>query len=320
MQKRQRVISKDWQKEMENKQSLASQGPGKYHESVMVDQVISALHICSRSKHLKKACKYIDATLGTGGHTLEILKLGGEVLGIDLDPKMVEMSRKRIGKEILDRDKYSLVNGNFTDIDRIAKENGFEKVSGILLDLGVSNLHLKDLERGFSFANREAPLDMRINPEAQGVKASDLLNILREDQLRNLFEVTIEPGPAKWISKKVTEFRKRSPILKVNDMLEICDGLRTGKHGLNEATLPFLALRIAVNSELENLKEVLPKAYNLLEVGGRLVVISFHSGEDKIVKDFMTGKGVSGFDIASADELEGNPRARSAKMRILEKK
>jgi 16S rRNA (cytosine1402-N4)-methyltransferase len=221
---------------------------------------------------------------------------------------------------------FKLINGNFTEIDEIAKRNDWTPVSGILFDLGVSNVHLKDFERGFSFENPEAELDMRLNPETQGVKASDLLNVLREDQLRVMFEVTLDPGAAKWITGRVIHSRLNAPIKSVKDMLEICQGLRS-KPGLNEATLPFLALRIAVNSELDNLKEVLPKAFGLLEKGGRLVVISFHSKEDEIVKDFYKEKSKADKakiitfkpTKAGTEEIEENKRARSAKMRILQK-
>jgi 16S rRNA (cytosine1402-N4)-methyltransferase len=288
-----------------------------YHESVLVQEVLQALHF-------EKARKYIDATVGNGGHALEILKKGGHVLGIDLDPKMLAIAQERL-KDSGIKD-YKLVNGNFTEIDRIAGENDFSPVNGILFDLGVTNLHLKDLERGFSFENPEALLDMRINPETQGVKAADLLNVLREDQLEDLFEVTLEPGAAKWITGRVLHSRAEKPIVTVGDMLEVSEGLRTGKAGLNEATLPFLALRIAVNSELANLEEALPKAFEILGKGGRLVVISFHSGEDAIVKNFFKEKSKEGAEIitfkpilAGEEEIALNRRARSAKMRVLEK-
>jgi 16S rRNA (cytosine1402-N4)-methyltransferase len=287
------------------------------HESVLVAEVIEALHI-------NKGCRYIDATLGNGGHTLEILKKGGHVLGIDLDPEMISIADKRLKESGFSN--YKLVNGNFTEIDKIANENDWNPADGILLDLGVANLHLKDLERGFSFGNEVAQLDMRLNPEAQGVKGSDLLNVLREDQLRELFEVTLEPGAAKWISGRVLHSRSEKAIATVGDMLEISKGLKTGKTGLNEATLPFLALRIAVNCELTNLEEVLPKAFNLLAKGGRLVVISFHSREDAIVKNFFKEKSKDGAEIITfkpilvrEEEIALNRRARSAKMRILEK-
>lgn len=288
-----------------------------YHESVLVTEVIESLHI-------NKGFKYIDATVGNGGHSLEILKQGGEVLGIDLDPKMLEIADERLKKSGFKN--YKLVNGNFTQIDTIAKEYGFCPANGILIDLGVTNLHLKDLERGFSFANKEAELDMRINSEAQGVKAKDLLNVLREDQLEDLFSVTLEPGAAKWITGRVLHSREAKPIESVGDLLEISEGLKTGKSGLNEATLPFLAIRIAVNSELSNLEEVLPKVFDLLAKDGRLVVISFHSGEDAIVKNFFKGKEGKEAEIitfkpvlAGVEEININRRARSAKMRVIKK-
>jgi 16S rRNA (cytosine1402-N4)-methyltransferase len=280
-----------------------------YHESVMTSEVVEALHI-------NKACKYIDATLGTGGHTLAIIQQGGTVLGIEADPEMLAIAKERLSKEISEG-KCKLVNGNFTDIDRIAKENGFTEISGILFDLGVSNLHLTDTARGFSFGSAEADLDMRISREAQGVKASDLLNLLRRDQLVELFSVTLEPGAARWVSGRVLAFREKQKFEKVGDFLEVCNGLKTGKKSLNVATLPFLALRIAVNSELDNLKIALPKAFDLLTEGGRLAVITFHSKEEEIVKEFFGKKGE--YIAPKANEIDRNQRSRSAKLRILQK-
>ncbi|EKE12209.1 MAG: S-adenosyl-methyltransferase MraW [uncultured bacterium] len=291
----------------------------KYHETVLVNEVVEALHI-------EKGKKYIDATLGNAGHTLEILKRGGEVLGIEMDPEMIAIAEERIKKESIKSKNYKFVQGNFTSIKELAEENGWGEVDGILFDFGVTNLHLKDEERGFSFGNADAALDMRINPEKQGVKASDLLNVLREDQLRDLFEITLDPGSAKWISGRVLHSRLLKPIETVGDLLEISQGLKTGKTGISEATLPFLAVRIAVNSELENIKEALPKAFGLLKNGGRMVVISFHSKEDVLVKDFFKEKEALGANritfkpvTAGSMELLENKRARSAKMRVLEK-
>lgn len=288
-----------------------------YHETVLINEVVENLLI-------KKGGKYIDATLGNGGHALEILKIGGNVLGIDMDPKMIDIARTRLKKENLKG--YTLINDNFININEISKRHGWEKVDGIIFDLGVTNLHLKDLERGFSFANPEAELDMRINPEVQGVKGSDLLNLLREDQLREMFEAVLEPGAAKWLTGRVLHSRAKKPITTVSDFLEICEGLKVGKTRINEATLPFLALRIAVNSELTNLEEVLPKAFDLLLKNGRLVVISFHSGEDVLVKNFFNKKAEEGAKtisskpiLAGEKELFENKKSRSAKMRVLEK-
>ena len=285
---------------------------------MLVDEIIEVLHI-------EKTRKYIDATLGSGGHTLEIVKRGGQVLGIELDPEMLRVAEERLAKYI-EEGKCRLVNDNFINIDTVAKEYGWVPVEGILLDLGVTNIHLKDLTRGFSFENPSAELDMRINPGVQGVKAADLLNVLREDQLEELFKITLDPGSAKWIAGRVLHSRAAKPVATVGDMLEISEDLKIGKKGLHKATLPFLALRIAVNSELSNLEEVLPKAFGLLARGGRLVVISFHSGEDAIVKNFFRQKTKEGAKIltfkpilAGEAELGVNRRARSAKMRVLQR-
>lgn len=278
---------------------------GKVHETVLVEEVVSHLHI-------NKLEKYIDATLGTGGHTLEIVKKGGKVLGIEADPEMLAISKQRLG------DKATLVNGNFTNIDKVAKENNFEEVDGILLDLGVTNLHLLDDERGFSFSNSNpnTTLDMRLDRINQGVKGSDLLNVLRVDQLQKLFDTTLDRSSSRWITKKIIERRKLRPFQAVSDFLDICEELRSKKQ-INKATLPFLALRIAVNSELDNLREVLPKAYNLLKKEGKLLVITFHSGEERIIKEF---KKENVLITPSNDEIEKNPRARSAKLRVIIKK
>lgn len=289
------------------------------HESVLVSEVVDALHI-------EKGKKYIDATLGNAGHFLEILKKGGDALGIELDPKMVKISEERIKSESVSLPRWKIVNDNFVNIDKIVERENWKQVNGILFDLGVTNLHLKDMGRGFSFENPEALLDMRINQGTEGVKGSDLLNILREDQLEDLFEITLDPGAAKWITGRVMHSRAAKPIATVGDLLEVSHGLKTGRTGLNEATLPFLAVRIAVNSELSNLEEVLPKAFEILEKGGRLVVISFHSKEDAIVKNFFKEKKGEGAEIitfkpvlAGEEEINVNRKARSAKMRVLQK-
>lgn len=284
----------------------------KIHESVMVGEVLDSLHV-------KKLGKYIDATLGTGGHTLEIIKAGGEVLGIEADPEMLALAESRIRSEVHDSDKYKLVNDNFVNIDQIAKKNNFNDIDGIILDLGVSNLHLLDEERGFSFSNSnpDTVLDMRLNPKMQGVKASDLLNVLREDQLQNLFEVALDRSSSRWISSQIVKTREQRPFKTIADFMEICANLKNEKSHLHPATLPFLALRIAVNSELSNLEEVLPKAYKLLKPGGKLLVITFHSKEDGLVKSFDKN---SKLVLPSANEIENNNRARSAKLRIIVKK
>src|SRR3990167_4142202 len=251
----------------------------KVHETVLREEVTEYLSI-------QPGKKFIDATLGTAGHSLDIVSAGAKVLGIDIDPEMIALAKTRLTEVCPKGDCFTLVCGNFRKIDGIAKEADYEAVDGIIFDLGVSNIHLKDDKRGFSFENTETELDMRLNPQDQGVSASELLNVLRQDQLRELFEITMDPGAAVWLSRRVVSAREVTPFKTVGDFLAVTRGIRT-KPGLNPATLPMLALRIAVNTELENLVEALPKAFELLGKEGKLVVISFHSGEDRVVKGFF---------------------------------
>ena len=179
------------------------------HTSVLLKESVDSLHI-------QNGAKYIDATLGAGGHTEEILRRGGLVLGIEADPKMLEIARKRVGEAC-----PTLFLGNFRDIASIAHEHGFEKVSGVLFDLGISSVHLDSDPRGFSFRNPNASLDMRLNTEAQGVTAADLLNSLDKTQLTILFE-------SKLIAQKVVESRKNKPFESVGDFLSLF-GQKWGK-------------------------------------------------------------------------------------------
>lgn len=281
------------------------------HNPVLVGQVIDFL-IVSTGK------KYLDLTVGAGGHSLEIIKRGGRVLGIDLDPEILARARQVLGNQA------TLVEGNYKDVDLIAKENGFEKLDGILLDLGLSSFQLDSPERGFSF-RFDAPLDMRMSPEL-GVRAVDLVNGLNVGELEELFMKLGEEKQARRIAKEIVGSRVDHKITTTTELAEIVKKVKKvsfGKH-IHPATQVFQALRIAVNDELNNLREVLPKASSLLGKDGRLVVISFHSLEDRIVKDFfkssselkvLTEKPIT----ASEEEVGLNPRSRSAKMRVAEK-
>lgn len=280
----------------------------KYHEPVLVKEVLSQLA-------LLKDKKIIDATLGTGGHTLAMVKAGAEVLGIEGDPEIVAIAKERLAKSG-PPSGWKVVRGNFREIDRIAQENGFGGVDAVLFDLGLANLQLTSPTRGFSFGAPEAKLDMRIDPTGQGVTGADLLNGLRKDQLEALFAEVLDFSSSRWLAKKVVEKRALRPISTVGDFLEICRGLRS-KPKLNPATLPFLALRLAVNCELENLKEALPKSLNLLKKGGKLLVITFHSKEKEVIRGFS--KDFVGPIAPSEDEIGANPRSRSAKLFVLNK-
>lgn len=283
----------------------------KYHEPVLVKEILSNLGL---DAPLKTKVRIIDATLGTGGQTQVMVKANAEVLGIEADPEMLKIAEDRLNKDNLR--PCRLVLGNFKDIDIIAQKEGFSKVDGVLFDLGITNLQLMSGERGFSFSNCEAALDMRIDTGNQTVTGADLLNVLREDQLIDLFKAVLDISSARWLAKRVIEKRTKEPIRTAGHFLDICQNLK-GKPALNPATLPFLALRMAVNCELENLALALPKAFGLLKKGGKILVITFHSGEEKVVRDFS--KNFVGPIKPEIKEISSNPRSRSAELFVFKK-
>jgi len=292
-----------------------------YHVPVLLEEAISYLKV-------KKGGKYIDATLGDGGHTLEILRLGGEVLGIDVDSDSIGRVGKRleVGGWKLENE-IKLVRGNFKDIDKIASDCGFTEVDGILYDLGMSRFQLEGSGRGFSF-QKDEPLDMRADPKLT-VRALDLVNGLTENELDALFNKLGEEKFSRRFAGAISSRRRVKRIENTSDLKEIIRkslprGYRRGK--LDPATKVFQALRMAVNSETSNLKESLPRAVRLLKPHGRLVVISFHSLEDRIIKNYINTERPKG-DIRSLtkkpitpteEEISRNPWARSAKMRVVE--
>lgn len=309
------------------------------HKPVLVKEINRAFGLVAPLNNQAKVSKkvVIDATLGGGGHAAEFLLNGAYVLGIDADEEMVKIAGENLQKIVDSKlacptgnydDFFKIVNGNFSEIDTIASENKIKIASAILLDLGISSYHYLFDNRGFSFQKPQDLLDMRLSTK-QKVTAADLLNALGKDNLMDLFLQALPYPDALRLTKEVLEFRKLRPIVKVSDMLEIISKTASGgkgykKSGINKSTLPFLALRIAVNSELDNLATALEKAWNLLESGGKLAVISFHSGEDRVVKSFFKERlGDNGKDqeyiVPGEDEIAFNPRARSAKLRILTK-
>ncbi len=297
------------------------------HDPVLLKETLELLHFKNQGSYISKLSKtksFIDATLGAGGHTIEICKLGGKVLGIDADSEMLEVARKRLKDAC---PGVFTAHGNFRNISRIARENGFEAVDGILFDLGISTLHLKDFKRGFSFDETDSALDMRLDAKYQNVTGADLLNVLRQDQLMRLFSEAMDFKLAKKLSEEVVKARVIRRFKTVGDFLEVIEKLPKGNFKINPATKPFMALRIAVNSELDSLKEGLAGALELLKVGGRVAVITFHSGEDRIVKEIFgdwekqgRGREVNEKPIVPIkDEVEKNKKARSAKLRVFEK-
>lgn len=291
-----------------------------YHEPVLLREVVDALD-------LQRGAWYLDATLGDGGHSLGILKLGGRVLGIDVDPQAIKRSKKRFEQIGIDKGRYCLIQGNFRHLKELIKHNdlGQDKFKGILFDLGVSNLQLEDPNRGFSFI-RDGPLDMRMDPNL-GVRAADLVNALNKGELNELFTKLGQEKNAKALAAALVSARQVNPIQTTKGLAEIVEMVVKKRGKIHPATKLFQALRIAVNDELNVLKEALPQALEFLNKNGRLVVISFHSLDDRIIKNkfrdwealgkgyVLTNKPV----VPSPDEIRKNPKSRSAKLRVFEK-
>ncbi|OGM09042.1 16S rRNA (cytosine(1402)-N(4))-methyltransferase [Candidatus Woesebacteria bacterium RBG_13_34_9] len=301
------------------------------HQPVMVNEVIEALNI-DRIAHLKEV-RIVDATVGLGGHSIEFVKRGINVLGIDSDFNSLKIAENNLSKacplsHIKHMGKcFTLIKGNFRNLKRISLENNFNWVDGILFDLGISSYQLNDLQRGFSFKYRESPLDLRIDKDSSAINGMDLLNALNPSQLIDLFRITLDYRRARDLSYAIVLARNKRKIEKVVDFLNIIDKTIFSKKSIDKATLPFLALRIAVNSELQNLRESLPQTLNILKSGGRCVVICFHSGEDAIVKNIFKQmeirKMVKIFIkkpiLPGISEININKRAKSAKLRYFEK-
>jgi 16S rRNA (cytosine1402-N4)-methyltransferase len=285
-------------------------GPKKYHQPVLLKETRELLQV-------KKGGRYVDGTIGGGGHTRAILELGGWVLGIDQDPEAIAYV-KDCFKEEVSRGQLVLRQGNFANLKEIAQAAKWCPVDGVLLDLGVSSHQLETDYRGFSF-NLGGKLDMRMDQMAQIPDAGDLINGLTEKELTELFLKLGEENFARKIARKIVEHRKKRLIETTDDLAKII--LEVRRKGRRDRTHPatrvFQALRIAVNDELNSLKAALPQAVEILRPGGRLLVISFHSLEDRIVKQFFNNgqKPIT----PSREEIEANPRARSGKLRVYEK-
>lgn len=289
-----------------------------YHKPVLLDETLNYLQV-------KKGGKYIDCTLGDGGHTLEILRKGGVVLGMDVSDQSLERSVKRIAEEGFENE-FVPVKGNFKDIENLSKQHGFSQVDGILFDLGYSSSQLDVDQSGLSFL-KEQPLDMRLNSEL-GVSAADLVNALPEKELERVFYDYADERFARRFAQAIVQYRNLKKFQTTKDLSDLLVSVAPPgyEHGrIHPATRVFQALRIAVNGEFENLKLSLPRAAHLLLPGGRMLVISFHSLEDKMVKNFgrdarlmiktVTDKPVE----ASEQETSANIRARSAKLRVFER-
>lgn len=291
---------------------------GTYHIPALLQPVIDSLQVSPGKR-------YIDATLGGGGHTREIIKRGGIVLGIDQDSDALSYVQENFKFEILNL-KLKTAQGNFRNIHTIAKENKFEAVSGILYDLGVSSNQLDVSGRGFTLRLDE-PLDMRMNKNST-LTAYEVVNTYSEEELTEIFLKYGEEEKAGKVAERIRETRKNKKIETTKELVAVIEEVIKRQGMMHPATKIFQAIRIEVNEELISIKEGLLGGINLLMENGRLCVISFHSLEDRIIKQqfdkwetrgmgrILTNKPL----IANEEELAKNMRARSAKLRVFEKK
>lgn len=294
----------------------------QYHQSVLLEGVIEIL-----SDRGIESKTFLDATLGDGGYSLEILKPGGKIIGLDVDPQALVRSKQRFHNENISEDSFKLLQGNFRDIDIILSENNLENIlfAGAIMDLGVSSLQLSDAKRGFSFF-KNGPLDMRMDPNLT-VSAIDLVKALNKGELMQLFTKFGEERLSKQIAEEII-IRRTTSLDSTIDLARIIEDVyrRCGikKSRIAPATKAFQALRIAVNDELNALEEGLESIIKFIQPGGLLIVISFHSLEDRIVKNKFIDWSSQGIGrvinskviIADEDEVFVNPKSRSAKMRV----
>ena len=300
------------------------------HVPVLLEEAVAALNV-------REGKTYVDGTFGRGGHSAAILaRLGvrGRLLALDQDPAALSSGA-------LEDPRLELIHARFSQMQRVLAERGVTRVAGVLLDLGVSSPQLEEAARGFSFA-REGPLDMRMDP-TRGESAADWLARAEENDIREVISTYGEERFAQPIAAAIVAARRREPVRTTRQLAEIVGrAVRTREPGQHPATRTFQALRIHVNQELAELEIALPQAVDLLEKGGRLAVISFHSLEDRIVKTFIRERSTAdrlpkGVPVRAAElpepelravgravkpgeaEIRRNPRARSAVLRVAEK-
>jgi 16S rRNA (cytosine1402-N4)-methyltransferase len=269
---------------------------------------------------------FVDATVGMGGHAKLLLEHLGEsdkLIGIDTDGQALQLANKNLESY---RNQLKLVHGNFRNLADLVSECGYQSVDGILLDIGVSSFQIDTPERGFSF-NNLAQLDMRMDLGGYRT-AGDIVNNYSYLDLVRIFKEYGEESKAEIFAKRITEARRKNPIETTMDLVEIIAPQgQAGRGKIHPATKVFQALRIEVNDELGALQEVLPQAVDLLKPGGRLAVITFHSLEDRLVKNFLRyqvdkdrGELINKKVVVPTwAERQSNRRSRSAKLRVFEK-
>lgn len=297
----------------------------------VVYHIPALLNPCMEGLDIKPDGVYVDVTFGGGGHSREILKrLGdnGRLISFDQDADAI--------RNVIDDDRFTFVRSNFKYLSNFLKYHGVEKVDGILADLGVSFHHFDDSSRGFSF-RFDGKLDMRMNAEA-GLKASDVLEFYSEEQLADVFFYYGELKNARKIASVIVKSREEKKIETISQLLDLLEPLMGKDRQKKDLAKVFQALRIEVNKEMDVLKRLLVQAQNVLKPGGRIVVLTYHSLEDRLVKNFLKagnfegkveqdfyGNRLSPFKLVNnkvivpdAEEIERNPRSRSAKLRVAE--
>lgn len=298
------------------------------HKSVLFDEAIKALDL-NENKII------VDGTAGGGGHSGEIAKTAKRVISIDQDPDAITVLNERLG----DRENVTIVHDNYSNIKNIISNLNIEKIDGLLLDLGVSSFQLDTAERGFSF-HKDAPLDMRMSKS--GLSAYDVVNDYDEKQLADIIYRYGEEKFSRRIAANIVKSRQEKPIETTFELVDIIKSSMPQKamRDSHPARRTFQAIRIEVNAELDVLKSTLEDAFDILAPGGRIAIITFHSLEDRIVKEQFAKwcqgctcpkefpvcvcgnkpKGKTFKSISpSKQELEENPRARSSRLRIFEK-
>lgn len=298
------------------------------HKSVLFDESVKALNINSNSV-------IVDGTAGGGGHSREISNNAGRLIAIDQDPDAIKVLHERLG----DRENVTIVNDNFSNLKSILSSLNIDEIDGLLLDLGVSSFQLDTAERGFSF-HKDAPLDMRMSKS--GLSAKDVVNTYSEQELANIIYKYGEEKFSRKIASNIVKARQDKPIETTFELVDIIKSSLPQKamRDSHPARKTFQAIRIEVNAELDALEKTLDDAFECLRSGGRIAIITFHSLEDRMVKEKFNEwskgctcpkefpvcvcgnkpKGKALKSIAPSEkELEINPRARSSRLRIFEK-
>lgn len=304
-----------------------------YHKSVLLNETVENLI-------MNKSGIYVDGTIGFAGHSKNILNnlnKNGKLIGIDLDSYALKCSKNNLSQ--FPKQSYSLYKGNFSEIPNILKDIGIAKVDGIVVDLGISSYQIDSGHRGFSYMN-EGDLDMRFN-EDKGISAKELLNNINENDLAKIIKLYGEEKKYKKIARNIVKYSKEDKMNTTFDLKKAIEEVVNPRYLNKTLSRVFQSVRIKVNEEIENLKLFLENSLKCIKKGGRLVVITFHSIEDSIVKHFFKENEIecicpSSFPICncnhkakikiinrkgilpSIDEIDQNPRARSAKLRIAE--